>query len=233
MFCLAEMSLPQFGNPLCRCSHIISLFPSCNAQYLPFCHLLLIVLVSFPVLEFSHLPLQKMGQLSHRRKTRDTFPLEQASRSVLQDIAEEDPVMPTAWLEEAGQAAELLRRELRWPLVLALLQAGSKGGYDRVSARDHVTASLPQWKYNTLLSTTLVFRRKVVWQEGCHLASSTGWGARRLGCLPVWAPGSYLVFLFPHLYNRVNKDSLPHSDDVKLSSFMFVRCYNGQHNRNQ
>lgn len=54
-----------------------------------------------------------MGQLSHRRKTRDTFPLEQASRSVLQDIAEEDPVMPTAWLEEAGQAAELLRRELR------------------------------------------------------------------------------------------------------------------------
>jgi len=54
---------------------------------------------------------------------------------------EEDPVMPTGQLEKAGQAVELLRRELRWTLVLALLLAGSKGGYERVSPCNRVTAS--------------------------------------------------------------------------------------------
>lgn len=56
---------------------------------------------------------------------------------------EADPVMPTGRLEEAGQAVELLGGELRWTLVLALLLAGSKGGYERVSPCSWVTASLP------------------------------------------------------------------------------------------
>lgn len=62
-------------------------------------------------------------------------------------------------------------------------------------------------------------------------APSAGLGARRPGCLPAWAPGSYLTFLFPHLYNRVNKHAVPHGGDVKLSSFMFVGCYNGHHHK--
>lgn len=62
--------------------------------------------------------------------------------------------------------------------------------------------------------------------------SSAALGARRHSCLPSRVPGSYLTFFFPHLFNRVNKHALPHSDDVKLSSFMFVRCYNGHHHKN-
>lgn len=50
--------------------------------------------------------------------------------------------MPGGWLEEAGQAAELLGAETRL-LVLGILQAGSKGGCERVSQTKRVTASLP------------------------------------------------------------------------------------------
>ena len=35
-------------------------------------------------------------------------------------MVEEDPMVPTGQLEEVGQAAELLRGELRWTLALGL-----------------------------------------------------------------------------------------------------------------
>lgn len=135
---------------------------------------------------------------------------------------EADPMMPTGRLEEAGQAVELLRGELRCTLALALLPAGSRGGYERVSPRSWVTASLP---HRVKVQRDPGLQQPPAQREGggaggLPLASSPGWGARRLGCLPAQAPGSYLTFLFPHLYNRVNKHALPHSDDIKLSSFM-------------
>lgn len=63
---------------------------------------------------------------------------------MLQDTMEEDPKMPTGRLEEAGQAVGLLGGEQRWPLAVALLLAGSEGGYERVSPCNQVTASFPQ-----------------------------------------------------------------------------------------
>lgn len=62
---------------------------------------------------------------------------------MLPDTMEEDPMMPMGWLEEAGQAVELLRGEQRWQLALALLLEGSKGGLEKVSPCNQVTASLP------------------------------------------------------------------------------------------